>query len=479
MRDAVGLEILKKAFSRGDFARFHRRLRAETELLSRTMEAGGFSARPPAIGVEIETWLIDADMHPAAVNAEFLAAMNSPLASPELAKFNVEFISQPLPLRDGVFSILQRDLAALWTQARAAAAGLGIDLLMIGTLPTVTESVLTLANMSPLNRFHALNEQLLRSRGKPIELDIAGHQHLRNRHEDVMLEAAATSFQIHVQIPLAQSVAVFNAAIVASAPLVAAGGNSPYLFGLDLWEETRIPLVEQSIASGGYEGAVHGPLRRASFGTGYARGSIGECFEENLLHFPVLLPILSDAPPERYAHLSLHNGTVWRWNRPLIGFDPDGTPHVRVEHRVLAAGPTLIDGIANAAFYCGLMERLRIDEAASRLPFTAARDNFYQAARHGLGAQTLWLDGRRRRMQTLILDELLPAAAAGLEYLRIDAADAAFYLDIIRQRVRSGITGACWQRRYMARQGARFDALTAAYLANQRTGRPVHEWETA
>jgi hypothetical protein len=339
--------------------------------------------------------------------------------------------------------------------------------------------VLTLANMSPLNRFYALNEQVLRSRGKPIELDIAGHQHLKNRHEDVMLESAATSFQIHVQSPLAQAPAVFNAAIVASAPAVAVSGNSPYLFGLDLWEETRIPLVEQSIGIGGYEGAVHGPLRRASFGTGYARGGIGECFEENLLHFPVLLPILFDAPPKQYAHLTLHNGTIWRWNRPLIGFDPDGTPHVRVEHRVMPAGPTLIDSVANAAFYCGLMERLRLDDAAARLPFTAARDNFYQSARYGLNAQVLWLDGRRQRMQALVLDELLPAAADGLAHLGVDDGDAARYLDIIRQRVRSGLTGACWQRCYMARKGARFDALTAAYMAQQRTGRPVHEWETA
>jgi hypothetical protein len=152
---------------------------------------------------------------------------------------------------------------------------------------------------------------------------------------------------------------------------------------------------------------------------------------------------------------------------------------VRVEHRVMPAGPTLIDSVANAAFYCGLMERLRLDAAASRLPFTAARDNFYQSARHGLNAQVVWLDGRRQRMQALVLDELLPAAADGLAHLRVDDGDAARYLDIIRQRVHSGVTGACWQRRYMARQGASFDALTADYRANQRSGRPVHEWETA
>jgi hypothetical protein len=56
----------------------------------------------------------------------------------------------------------------------------------------------------------------------------------------------------------------------------------------------------------------------------YARESILECFEANRTRYPVLLPAVMDEPPESLAHLRLHNGTIWRWNRPLIGFDEQG-----------------------------------------------------------------------------------------------------------------------------------------------------------
>jgi hypothetical protein len=202
-----------------------------------------------------------------------------------------------------------------------------------------------------------------------------GREHLKLDHHDVMLESATTSFQIHIQLPLDIAHHFYNASIIASASMVALCANAPFLFGKDLWDESRIPLFEQSIETGGYDGAAHGPIKRVSFGTDYARHSIIECFIENLDHFPVLLPVDSDSPNEAFEHLRLHNGTIWRWNRPLVGFDEDGTPHIRVEHRAPAAGPTTIDSMANAAFYYGVSKSLcdEIIEKGLSFPFSQAK----------------------------------------------------------------------------------------------------------
>jgi hypothetical protein len=473
----MGQEIGKTRFTGRDFSRFQERLRAETELLVTTIRDGGCSHAGPVAGVEIEIWLVDAFMNPAPVNAAYLKALNDPLATPELAKFNVEFNTDPLPLRGDALSRLHAALDALWTHGREVARRCDIDLLMIGILPTLDESMLTVANMSGLKRYYALNAQVLKQWGRPICLDIAGRQHHRSCHSDVMLESAATSFQLHIQTPLPMARAVYNASVIVSAPLVAVCGNSPYLFGMDLWDETRIPLFEQSIAIGGYDGAAHGPIRRVGFGSGYVRKDIAECFEENLAHFPVLLPILFDTPPEKFAHLRLHNGTIWRWNRPLVGFDGDGTPHIRIEHRVIPAGPSLVDSVANAAFYYGLAEWLRTDATQPALAFAEAKDNFYQSARYGLEAQVLWLDRKRHRIQALVCDSLLTGAEEGLRRLGIEDRHIRRYLGIIAARARTGRTGADWQRRYMRRPGARLDTMTAAYHRHQQQGNPVHEWE--
>jgi hypothetical protein len=276
-----------------------------------------------------------------------------------------------------------------------------------------------------------------------------------------------------------QAVRYYNAAQIVSAPMVAASVNSPYLFGKDLWDETRIPLFEQSVEVGGFAGASRGPVRRVSFGTGYAKESLYECFVENQEHFPVLLPIAFEAPDAQMRHLRLHNGTIWRWNRPLIGFDEDGTPHLRVEHRVLPAGPTVTDSIANAAFFYGLVHALATRDVAPEfeLPFATARDNFYAAARDGLDAQLTWLDGRKRPVSSLLLDQLIPLARYGLGLLEIDAADRDLYLGIVKARLRNGCTGASWQRAYVARYGSDMQALTEAYYQRQQSGLPVHDWD--
>lgn len=475
----MGQEITLTQFDDGDFRCFHDKLIQETALLKRMLEQKTCSKHPPVAGFEIEAWLVDNMMRPAPINRHFLATLANPLASPELAKFNVEFNNHPLALEGGALSTMHRDLQATLDNAQHHAEDMASHIVMIGILPTLTQGDLCLANMSDTNRYRALNQQILQSRGQPIHIDIKGAEHLKFDHHDVMLEAATTSFQIHIQLPVDIAHHFYNASIIASAPVVALAANAPYFLGKELWHESRVPLFEQAIESGGYLGLAHGPLKRVSFGSGFARESIIECFEENLDRFPVLLPVSQASDPAEFAHLRLHNGTIWRWNRPLIGFDDDGTPHIRVEHRSPAAGPTIVDAVANAAFYYGLAWDICTDIINEGLPFSfaQAKDNFYQCARFGLDSKILWAAEVKHHLADLIIDELLPRAANGLEALGVCSADSRWYLDIIRQRIARNQNGSQWQRLFIQDHHHQFTAMTKHYLSNQQRGNPVGEWE--
>ncbi len=471
----MGQEIDRDQFSEDDFRRFAGHLEAETRLLGEWLEAGAFLRSGPVAGFELEAWLVDGAERPAPVNEDFLARSDPALTTYELARFNVELNASPRPLVGHALELMHRELAGHWAACEAVAKELGAGLVMTGILPSVRCEDLGVHNMSPLHRYRALNEQVIRLRqGHPMVIDIQGRDHLRLEAPSVMLEAATTSFQIHLQVTPAEAVRVFNAALVLSAPMVAVSANAPYLFGHQLWEETRIPLFEQAVDT-------HGPGAepRVCFGSGYAERSLLECFQENLRTYVPILPIDLPDAPQRLPHLRLHNGTIWRWNRPLIGWDEAGNPHLRIEHRVVPAGPTVTDMIANAALFYGLVHHYaRVTPAPERqLDFATARANFYAAAREGLGARVHWLGGAEVAVDTLLREALLPAARAGLAELGVDPGDAAEYLGVIEARVASGRTGAAWQRAWVARHGPDMGALTAAYRRRQGTGKPVHEWD--
>lgn len=475
----MGQEISASRFRKQDFVHFERRLAEETALLQCWFDAHSLSRRHGVAGLELEAWLVDGAGQPAPINEPYLALLgDSALYSPELSRFNVELNSTPLQLGGDALSRMHRELARNWQHCREVARQLDAGLMMIGILPTVSAPMLTLENMSRMERYRALNEQVMRLRqGKPLKLDIVGEQHLQTVQRDVMLEAATTSYQLHLQVAQEKAVRYYNAMQILSAPMVAIAANSPLLFGKRLWQETRIPLFEQAVAIGGIAGAASGPLRRVSFGSGYARQSLMEVFHENAEHFPVLLPVELDARAESLSHLRLHNGTIWRWNRPLVGFDEDGTPHLRIEHRVLPAGPSVLDTIANGALFHGLAYALAETEEApeQRLEFSLARDNFYAAARYGLAAGISWMDGRHGRVGEL-LQQLIPLALEGLVQLGCDRAESAYYISIVEQRLRSGQTGSAWQLGWMERHGEDPAALVAAYQQRQESGLPVHEW---
>ena len=473
----MGQEIQHSRFRKQDFAEFEARLRRETALLEEYFRQRRFAGGPLVAGFEMEAWLVNHLNRPLPENDRLLARVDSGLVTPELARFNVELNGAPQELTGRALSAMQAEFEDTWRRCNEAAREMGAALVLAGILPTVQEHELVLANMSAMTRYRALNEQIRRLRkGAPLALDIRGREHLKTWQEDVMLESAATSFQLHLQVDPQRAARAYNAAVILSAPMVALCANSPYLFGYDLWDETRIPVFEQAVSVCTDEECRDA---RVTFGTAYVRDSLMECFVENLERYPVLLPEILDDDPARFSHLRLHNGTIWRWNRPLVGFDENGRPHLRIEHRVVPAGPSIVDGFANAAVFFGLMAKLMAASPPpeSRLPFATARENFYAAARDGFGATVRWLDGGKTNVRALWQQTLLPLAAQGLRELEIDGADRERYLDIVDARLRTGRNGAAWQRAFVARNGRDMQALTEAYHERQRSGRPVHEWE--
>ncbi|HBH36030.1 MAG TPA: glutamate--cysteine ligase [Gammaproteobacteria bacterium] len=470
----MGQEINSSNFQQRDFEQFHLHLVAETRLLGEMLRGGRLDSSDPVAGYELEAWLIDAKGNPAPRNARFLQALADPDVVAELATFNVELNGPPEPLAGHALSRMQQSLEANWLRCRRMAESMGLQLLATGILPTIRPQDLILENMSQLKRYIALNQQILRLRGgRPIELHIEGDETLSLRHDDVMLESATTSFQIHLQVDADLAARYYNAAKIASAAIVAVSANSPFLFGGRLWEETRIPLFEQAVSVGASD-----RTNRVSFGFRYIEKSIFEVFESNLERYPVLLPMLSDDDPQRLSHLRLHNGTIWRWNRPLIGFSADGQPHIRIEHRVVPAGPTHVDQFANAAFFYGLVNAFANAEVApeARLPFSACRSNFYHAAKKGMHAEVEWLDGECGSLKTLCLEVLLDQAQEGLALAGVDHHEAAYYLDVIRQRLQTGQTGAAWQKKWVDRHGPQWQDLTLSYAEHQQSAQPVHRW---
>ncbi len=468
----MGEEIASSDFSAADFARFGERLDAETRLLADWLDRGAFCSSGYSFGFEIEAWLVDHGDFPMPINEAFLARLDDPQVVPELSRFNVEFNSEPLALRGDALLRAEIMLERMFDRCNAVAHGMDANMVLIGTLPTLRDADLSLANMSPLRRYAALNREMLRRRGGgPVRIDIAGRDHLVAEHADIMLEAATTSFQVHLRTPAALAHRYYNASLVASAPLLALAGNSPLLFGHRLWDETRVPLFEQAVSMG-----AAGTAPRAGFGSGYLRDSVWPLFAENLRDHPILLPLHLDDPPEVFHHLRLHNGTIWRWNRLLLDAG-HGAPHLRIEHRILPAGPSIVDMIANAGAYLGVVAAL-VDEPDETLgvPFASAQENFYCAARDGLDARLAWRDGECAATD-VIADELLPRIQTGLTRLGIDDEDVMRLVAVLDARVSSRQTGAHWQRARLAAAGGDLHALMASYCEHQRSRAPVHEWD--
>lgn len=457
---------------------FRARLRDETRLVANWFKQDSFHHFDhPMIGAEVEAWLVDANQLPAPENAAFLGQLNEELATTELARFNFELNLDPAPLAGG-FPAMKDQLDALWSRCRACSEAMGLQPLIIGIPPTLINDMLSLDTMTPSNRYKALNERVMAVRGNPTKVSIERREKLEFAQNHLMIEAACTSLQTHLAVNAGMDARTFNAAQIVAAPLTAVSANSPFLYGRRLWEETRIPAFEQAIGINSFRSRGGARVGRVTFGAGWLRRSMMELFLENIDGHDVLLPIIEDAPVEALRHFKLQNGTLWRWNRPIVGADANGNPHLRIENRVTPAGPTAIDMMANAAFFVGLTLYLANLEDApeSGMDFEVARSNFYACARRGLGATITWHDGQTYDVQRLIHDRLVDQAETGLIEAGVERIEAKRFIDPIRGRAQNGMNGAAWQRGWVNCYGRDFQGLTAVYLENQNKGRPVHTW---
>ena len=450
------------------------------------------------MGLEIELNLADADGMPRMMNAEVLQRIASRDFQTELGQFNLEVNIVPHRLQGSVFDQLAEELRTGLAYADRKAGEVDAGILMIGILPTLTGEDLVSANLSAVDRYTLLNDQIMASRGEDMVLDIEGVDRLHYVSESIAPEAACTSVQLHLQVTPGRFGDVWNAAQAVAGAQIALGANSPFLFGRELWRESRPPLFQQATDTRPPEMAAQGVRPRTWFGERWIERA-QDLFEENVRFFPALLPLCHEEDPlEALAsqgapglhELVLHNGTVYRWNRPVYGV-ADGVPHLRVENRVLPAGPTVTDVLANTAFYYGLVRALADQPRPvwTRMPFESAAADFDAACRRGIDAELHWpRGGRGTGLSTvpavrLVREELLPLAAEGLDAWGMEAADRDRYLGVIEERCRRRVNGASWQvaafhraqEAGLGREKA-LAAMTRRYAELARGGEPVHTW---
>jgi gamma-glutamyl:cysteine ligase YbdK (ATP-grasp superfamily) len=479
--DSLGREIKGKHFSDNDEKVFAERLRNETKILMGLFQNNSFEKfETPMCGLEIEAWLVDQDFLPSPVAEPFLNDLSDPLVVPEISKFNFEINTDPLPLQGNVFNHFHQNIEDTWKKIQLSAKEYNSRALSIGSLPTLRKNMLSLDHLYPNKRYFALNKRILDFRREnEFKLEIKGREEISESFKSIMLEAAATSFQIHLQVPQEKARDFYNCSILASPFMAAICANSPFLFGKDLWSETRIPIFEQSICTKNYKRKEGRWATRVTLGNGYVKESLFELFLDNLDGYPPLLPELLDDEPSRLAHLRLHNGTIWRWNRPILGFNNEGVPHLRIEHRVPPSGPTTTDMVANMAFYIGLTHFLVDHDTPlwDEIPFETARENFYGACKNGLSAQIKWR-GKEINIQKAMLDIFIPGAKNALLKLGVHRHCLERYFDdVLVPRALAGQNGSSWQQAFISTHGHRYQELLEEYYSYQEQDIPVHNWK--
>jgi len=492
----VGQEVSATDFSREDRQRYRRKVRTCLDVFARMLGEARFDSDRRSFGLEIELNLTDEAGDPALINARALEAIADADFQTEIGQFNVEINVPPRKLAEGVFTELEDAIRLSLNRAEERARPVGAHMMMIGILPTVAEQHLTAEVFSAGHRYSHLNEQIFAARGEDLEISITGVERLATFADTIAPEAACTSVQLHLQTEPEGFASHWNAAQAIAGPQVAVAANSPFFYGRELWRETRIALFEQATDTRPEELKAQGVRPRVWFGERWIT-SIFDLFEENVRFFPALLPVCEDEDPvevlERgdtpeLPELRLHNGTIYRWNRPIYDTNR-GRPHLRVENRLLPAGPTVVDISANAAFYYGLVRALVAEERPlwSQMSFSAAEENFHAGARDGLEARVYWPGVGEVPVAELVLRRLLPAAHAGLEDAGVAAADRDRLLGIVERRCVTMQNGASWQaasfhRLYGDKKLDRAEALrrmTVLYREHMHANEPVHEWPLA
>ncbi|KAA9132110.1 CBS domain-containing protein [Marinihelvus fidelis] len=467
----------------------------EVQALERMLDKGMLEVGQRRIGAEQEMFIVNRAWKPALAALDILDRIDDPRFTHELGLFNLEANLGVQNMDRHCLRRMEQEAQEVYAMARNAAHDAGCEIALAGILPTLGRDQLGLDAMVPMARYHALNDALRRLRGKDFEFTINGIDQLTVRHDNVMLEACNTSFQIHLQVGPDEFARLYNIAQVVTAPLMAAAVNSPILLGHRLWQESRIAVFEHSVDARSETHRTRGLKPRVHFGDHWVDESVVEIFKEDIARFRVILTtdteddplgMVERGEPPRLNALRLHNGTVYRWNRPCYGVH-NGIAHLRIENRVIPSGPTVLDEVANAAFFFGMMAGFADagDDVRDRFEFSDVKANFLAAARDGLRAQLHWYDDQYLTAKELILDQLLPLARSGLHAVGIDGDDINRYLGVIQDRVEKRRTGARWMLESVAGmkgQGTpdqRMRCLVSSMVQQQSAGEPVSHWQLA
>ena len=490
----MGFEIDNTDFTEGDFNRFSDRLRSNLKALDILLARPEFGEGDLSFGAELELYIVDNEARPLPINQEIIAQLNDPQLTLELNRYNLEYNFRPYLLKDCCFSATQQEALAAIEKINKCAKQWDGSVVPIGILPTLQQSDTGYHAMTPLARFKALTQELTDIRGGPFTIAIEGEETLQLAMDDVTLEGANTSFQVHLRVPAQEYADFYNAIQLVTPLVVAMAANSPTLFGHRLWQETRIPLFKQSIDCRPND-SLHPVPARVNFGNNWIREGAFELFAEAALLYRPILPDYSDEDSVAIAQnggtpllheLRLHQGSIWLWNRPV--YDPSNGGHLRIELRSFPAGPTIIDMLANAALAIGLAKLIQptIRELLPAIPFAYCTANFYRAAQKGLSAELFWPSMKQSQPEYYavpeILEKMIPQVPEKLGDMGFIEEDFLPLLKVIEERLHTRQTGAQWQLNKLEelRKGLhKREALTAMlklYQKNSAANIPVAQW---
>ena len=482
---------------KNEMQQFVRRLLRDVQALEHMIEHDWFETGVVRIGAEQEMCLVDDCFKPASrateVMDKFTGGVPDWLAT-ELARFNLEINLSPRLFTGKALFEMEAELRERLQLIKLKAAEIDSQIVLTGILPTIRKFDLEDKNITPKERYFSLMKALRQMRGTDYELYLKGIDELSLRHPSALLEACNTSFQVHLQVEPSNFVQMYNIAQALTGPTLAVSANSPLLLGKRLWHETRIVLFQQSIDDRRSKDYVRDKSPRVTFGNEWLKDSILEIYKDDIVRYRVMLGNMEDedvfnsikaGKTPKLKALQIHNGTVYRWNRPCFGINPDGTPHLRIENRVLPAGPTILDEMANTAFWLGAMIGMADEygDITQQMDFADARDNFIKGARTGMDSKFTWVNDQKISARELIVEELIPLARKGLEKHKLDKVDIDRYLEVIHKRTQNHATGARWMLRSYtnflkeANKDEALTALTGLIHSNQETEKPVHEWD--
>lgn len=491
----MGDKIVSTEYDEEQMREFTLGVLTDLQAMEKMLDAEMFEEDVCRIGAEQEVFLVDQSMHPAPIAMDVIERARDGRLTTEIGLFNLEANLTAREFRGNALGEMEAELNEIIGKIRDVTAELNSGVVLAGILPTIQASDLTTENLTPLPRYHEIDRVVTKLHGENRTIQIKGLDELHLTLQNTFIEFCNTSFQVHLQTGVKDFVRYYNWSQAIAAPVLASAVNSPLLLNHKLWHETRLALFQHATDTRSHTHKERNQPPRVNFGERWVDESIIEMLHEDAVRFRVLLTqaidensldVLANGGVPKLNAWRMHNGTIWRWNRPCYGI-VDGKPGLRIEARYLPSGPSVVDEMANAAFFLGLMMELPNDfgDITKKMSFDDAKNSFYNVARYGLGGQIRGLDGKSRRVGTLILEELLPRARKGLDRAGIDEADSSRLLDVIEQRVAANTTGAKWMLTSLAamdpraKMNVRMRTVTSAMKANQESGMPLHDWPLA